>query len=309
MNNAELKKRQGWTLEQKIDHSIGVIEKFVERMGGIDKVYISFSGGRDSTVLLHIARRIYPNIKSMFINTTNEYPEIVKFIRSKIDSGEDIDVCRPERTVFEVWENVGFPLVSKNVSEMASIVKNKPNSKKAERIKNNPIRQHRIPNRWSFLPEMRFNCSSKCCDILKKEPAKKYEKSTGRHPIVGTMACESELRTATYISQGGCNILSGVRPISKPLSIWTQEDVLEYIRRYNIDISDIYNDGRSGSGCMSCGFGITMESCSRFKHIKNNYPRMYNKIMNLENGGVKFGDALNMTLCTVKKELLSWERQ
>lgn len=46
-----LRERQSWTLEQKIDHALGTIESFVNRMGGVDKVYVSFSGGKDSTVL------------------------------------------------------------------------------------------------------------------------------------------------------------------------------------------------------------------------------------------------------------------
>lgn len=49
MTFSELRERQSWTLEQKIDHSLGTIEAFVNRMGGEDKVYVSFSGGKDST--------------------------------------------------------------------------------------------------------------------------------------------------------------------------------------------------------------------------------------------------------------------
>jgi 3'-phosphoadenosine 5'-phosphosulfate sulfotransferase (PAPS reductase)/FAD synthetase len=278
-------------------------------MGGLDKVYISFSGGRDSTVLLHLARRVYPSIKAMFVNTTNEYPEIIKFVDSKIKAGEDIDVYRPKETAFKLWERIGFPLVSKNVSYMADILKNKPDSNEANRIRTNPFSQYRMPKRWSFLPEQKFSCSKKCCDILKKEPAKRYEKETGRYPIVGVMASESELRANAYLRQGQCNTFNGARPMSKPLSIWTHDDIITYIDRFKIEISELYKDGRSGSGCMACGFGTTMEKKSRFDHIRDNYPKMYNKIMNIKNGDVCFGDALNMTLSVVKKQSLVWEKQ
>lgn len=69
MNLQELRERQSWTLEQKIDHSLGTIEAFVSRMGGVDKVYVAFSGGKDSTVLLDLCRKVYPNIQAVFCNT------------------------------------------------------------------------------------------------------------------------------------------------------------------------------------------------------------------------------------------------
>ena len=77
----ELEYRQNWSLNQKIDHSLGVIDQFYQRLNG--RVYISFSGGKDSTVLLWLARKIYPDIKAVFCNTGNEYPDIVKFVRDK----------------------------------------------------------------------------------------------------------------------------------------------------------------------------------------------------------------------------------
>ena len=70
MTHAELKERQDWSLEKKIDHSLGAIEQFYQRLDG--KVYIGFSGGKDSTVLLWLARKLYPDIKAMFVNTGNE---------------------------------------------------------------------------------------------------------------------------------------------------------------------------------------------------------------------------------------------
>ena len=70
MDYKELKERQGWTLEQKIDHSLGVIDQFVGRLS-LEHVYVSFSGGKDSTIVLWLARKLYPEIKSVFCNTGN----------------------------------------------------------------------------------------------------------------------------------------------------------------------------------------------------------------------------------------------
>ena len=76
----QLKERQSWTLEQKIDHSLGAIDQFYQRMNG--KVYVAFSGGKDSTVLLDLCRMFDPNIKAVFCNTGNEFPDIVRFVRN-----------------------------------------------------------------------------------------------------------------------------------------------------------------------------------------------------------------------------------
>ena len=80
MTGEELNARQHWTLEQKIDHTLGTIEAFVAKVGGLDKVYLSFSGGKDSTVLLHIEIFFFQNIIALFCSTGNEYPEIIQFV-------------------------------------------------------------------------------------------------------------------------------------------------------------------------------------------------------------------------------------
>ena len=85
MDIKELKERQAWTLDQKIDHSLGAIDQFYQRLDG--KVYVSFSGGKDSTVLYWLARKIYPDIKGVFWNTGNEYPDIVRFVNKTKNGG------------------------------------------------------------------------------------------------------------------------------------------------------------------------------------------------------------------------------
>ena len=90
MTIQELNTRQGWTLSQKIDHAVGTVEAFLSRTGKVP--YVSFSGGKDSTVLLDIVRRFVDrDIKAVFCNTGNEYPEIVRFVRST----ENVTIIRP----------------------------------------------------------------------------------------------------------------------------------------------------------------------------------------------------------------------
>ena len=72
---------QSWPLERKIQVTQTRIIEWYQQFDG--QVYVSFSGGKDSTVLLDIARRIYPDIEAVFINTGLEYPEVRQFALSK----------------------------------------------------------------------------------------------------------------------------------------------------------------------------------------------------------------------------------
>jgi 3'-phosphoadenosine 5'-phosphosulfate sulfotransferase (PAPS reductase)/FAD synthetase len=74
MTYEELKYRQAWTLEQKIDHSVGVVSSFMGKVNG--NIAASYSGGKDSTVMLDIIRRfVDKTVPAVFCNTGNEYPE------------------------------------------------------------------------------------------------------------------------------------------------------------------------------------------------------------------------------------------
>lgn len=108
----ELKMRQALPLEAKIRMTENRIREWVSEFG-VDGVYISFSGGKDSTVLLHIARRIYPDMKAVFVDTGLEYPEIRQFVK-KFDN---VDWIRPQMTFKQVIEKYGYPFISKEVSE------------------------------------------------------------------------------------------------------------------------------------------------------------------------------------------------
>ena len=86
-----------------------------------------------------------------------------------------------------------------------------------------------------------FEISNKCCHVMKKEPAHRYHKETGRNPMTAQMATESRLRFQKWL-QNGCNGFDLKYPISNPMAFWTEQDVLLYIYQNKLPICSVYGD-------------------------------------------------------------------
>jgi 3'-phosphoadenosine 5'-phosphosulfate sulfotransferase (PAPS reductase)/FAD synthetase len=155
-----------------------------------------------------------------------------------------------------------------------------------------------LPKKWLYLVDEPYETSPLCCNKLKKEPALKFQKQTGRYPILGIMASESQLREKTYIRNGGCNTFDSPKAKSHPLSIWMPEDIDAYIERYHIPIADIYETGIRSSGCVGCGFGAQFKDDMRFEALYRLQPKYYEMVMNYTNNGVTFREALRKVLAT-----------
>ena len=125
----KLKELQSLPLEEKIQITAARIMEFVNAAGGPDRVVISYSGGKDSTVLLHIARQLFPTIRCVYSDTGLEYPEIRKMA---VSAGADI--VRPTMSFPEVVTQFGYPLVSKEVAEAIHYARKVRNADNGERV-------------------------------------------------------------------------------------------------------------------------------------------------------------------------------
>ena len=108
----ELRQFQAMPLEVKVALTKVRIRDWVSYYGE-DGVYVSFSGGKDSTVLLHIVRELYPNVSAVFVDTGLEYPEIREFVKTF----DNVTWLKPKMNFKKVIEKYGYPLISKEVSE------------------------------------------------------------------------------------------------------------------------------------------------------------------------------------------------
>ena len=286
----DLKTMQAWSLERKIQVTQTRLIEWYQKFQG--KVYISFSGGKDSTVLLHIARQLYPDIEAVFVDTGLEYPEIREFVKSF----DNVTWLRPKMNFHDVIKTYGYPMISKEVSRYISVARRCPNGKTAMKFTANNPHDAKYGGRysvvkWNKLTDFEIPISHKCCDVMKKDPVKKYEKASGNKAILAIMATESNLRKNAWMANG-CNAFDAKRPNSQPMSFWTEQDVLEYLRRYEVPYASVYGDiieengklkttGRERTGCVFCGFGAHLEKePTRFQRLKETHPKLYNYCLN-----------------------------
>jgi len=287
----DLKIMQGWSLERKIRVTQTRIIEWYQHWEG--NVCVNFSGGKDSTVLLDLARRIYPDIEAVFVDTGLEYPEIREFVKTK----ENVTWLKPELPFNKVIEKYGYPVISKEVSRDIEVARRKPNGKTAERFDPNSEYCKKYGKRWClekwiFLKDSDIPISNQCCNIMKKKPLKKYAKISNKYAYVGTMACESAIRKQNWL-RTGCNAFNNKEPISQPLSFWTEQDILQYLKQFNIPYASIYGDivenehgklmttGVSRTGCMFCMFGVHLEkSPNRFQRMAVTHPQLYDYCIN-----------------------------
>ena len=270
-----LKARQGMPLELKIKLSQSRIKQFYDNFLG--NVYISFSGGKDSTVLLDLVRKIYPNVIAVFVDTGLEYPEIKDFVRT-IDN---VEWLKPKMPFHKVVEKYGYPVISKEQAQFIQQFRVAKSKKTRDtRWNGNKYGRGKISEKWKFLLNTDIKISEECCNVMKKNPSKQYEKQTNRKPYVGTMTGESALRVQKYLRES-CNAFDNKRPTSTPLAFWKEDDVWAYIKTNSLPYSKIYDMGFERTGCMFCMFGVHLEKGeNRFQKMAKTHPKQYDYCIN-----------------------------
>lgn len=293
----DLKLMQALPLEMKIQLTKDRIRSWVNTYGE-SGVYVSYSGGKDSTVLMHLVKQGYPDVPVVFCDTGLEYPEV----RALAIKNADV-VLKPKMKFRQVIEKYGYPVVSKDVSSCVHWAK-KGSETRIQRLSGSLLSPDGSKSKfncekWAFLIDAPFDTSNECCRIMKKNISRAYEKQSCRKPFLGMLAEESIKRTSAWIKTG-CNAYELKSPQSQPLAFWTKQDVLAYIVKYDLTIPSVYGNivsvdqddmeyesdlfgagklkctGMNRTGCMFCGFGAHLEKYpNRFQRMKETHPKLW----------------------------------
>lgn len=152
-----LSQRQGLPLEIKVEMSRTRIKSWYKSWNG--EVYISFSGGKDSTVLLHLVRSCYPDVEAVFVDTGLEYPEIRNFVKT-IDN---VTWLKHKKTFKEVLDVYGYPVISKeNAQKINEIQTTKSEKLRMKRLNGDEKGNGKLSKKWKFMLDAPFKISHKC---------------------------------------------------------------------------------------------------------------------------------------------------
>ena len=304
----ELYRLQALPLDEKIAIAQKAIREFVEHFG-VDGIYISFSGGKDSTVLIHLCRQLYPDLVGLYSDTGLEFPEIRDFVQTF----DNITIVTPKMHHREMLKKCGYPVGSKEQAEWIYRIRSGTSSGAIQKafygmnLDGTPTR-FKLSEQWKYLLNAPFNIGSGCCKEMKLKPIAEYVKKTGRVPIMGTTASESALRAQKFLQYGFYN-LEGKKAQCTPMSIWTDDDVWEYIHRFNLPYCKIYDMGYDRTGCVFCMFGAHLDKePNRFQKLQRTHPDLWRYCMKpYDDGGLGLREVLEFMGIPYENYLLEEE--
>ncbi|MGL4951278.1 MAG: phosphoadenosine phosphosulfate reductase family protein [Mycoplasma sp.] len=260
----------------------------------LDKIGLSFSGGKDSTVMMKLIEEcnLKNKIKVVFFNTWMEYQAIYDFIDKKRKEGWVIDETTPEMPAPLIYNKYGTPAISKYASEMISRLQKHNFDFNSDLTFEEAYEKHpncKVCLNWYYGKNYTMNCpkylkenlktndlkiANKCCEFLKKRPVKKYNKENNIIlSIVGVRQAEGGIRSQIYKT---CFYKKSDTDIKHfPLFYFSDEDMENIIQEKNIELSDCYTIyGLQRTGCVGCPYGKNYRE--ELEVLKKYEPNKYN---------------------------------
>lgn len=231
-----------------------------------NNAYLSFSGGKDSTILHYLLDMALPNnrIPRVFIDTGIEYQMIRDFVLGLAKTDDRFIILKPTQNIKQMLEKYGYPFKSKQHAHNLMVYQHSGIGLSVKRylgiIESNT--KFRCPKmlEYQFTPEFKLKCSDNCCRKMKKEPIKKWEKANNRHiAITGMRNSEGGERASIK----GCILTDKSGNITKfhPLIKVNDEWEKWIVEERHIELAKVYlppyNFKRTG--CKGCPFSLDLQ--------------------------------------------------
>jgi len=204
-----------------------------------------FSGGRDSTVVLHLVRQRYPDARALFVNTTCTIPDVVRHVKRVCELlNVPLDIIRPRVNFFELVKRWGAPTVRRRWC--MNWLKQKPIDEYVRKLRRKGKTVVLFDGRRAAESWMRKR-------FFKRARDRGYPPGTNFHPVLHVW-CAS------------------------PIWDWSDEEVARYTREHNLPISPIYRILGSGGDCICPVF----KTKDFYPRLRVHYPHIFEALVKLE---------------------------
>lgn len=242
---------------------LNVIRDVVKKYGE-DQFYISFSGGKDSTVLHYLIDEALPGnrIPRVYADTGIEYNDVKSFVRSMADHDDRITIIKPSVNIKQMLERDGYPFKSKEHSHVLAVFQRSGRVNTVKRYLYDDRGKYHCPKtlEYQFSGKLDLKVSEKCCQRIKKDPFKRWEKEHCRSiAITGMMASEggrrANMQSCIITDKEGC--LKKFHPLLKVSEAWEEW----YIKERDIRLCKLYYPPYSfkRTGCKGCPYALELQ--------------------------------------------------
>lgn len=244
-----------------------VIKQVNEKYDLENNAYISFSGGKDSTVLHYLLDLALPNnrIPRVFINTGIEYNYIVEFVKELAEKDDRFIILKPTQAIKPMLEKYGYPFKSKEHSNYLSVYQHCGlESKTVDRYlhPSEKRKKYGCPAclKYQFTKDFNLKISNLCCYKLKKYPIEKWQKENNKTiTLTGMRKDEGGNRK----NLKGCIITDKDNKIVKfhPLLVVDEDFENWFIEKNNIKLCKLYYEpfNFKRTGCKGCVFSLNLQ--------------------------------------------------
>ena len=229
-----------------------------------NNAYISFSGGKDSTILHYLIDLALPNnkIPRVFINTGIEYNSIVKFVKELANKDDRINIIKPTKSIKKILTTYGYPFKSKDFAQKVSIFNRKGYLKGIKRFLSfDGILA--CPSKLKYLFEKQnntsFEISDKCCLHLKENVLKKFSLDNNKKIAIIGLTGDEQGRRRQY--SNNCFVNYKNEKLFYPMRTIKSDFIKFFIQKYKIKLCELYYEpyNFTRTGCKGCPFNYKLQ--------------------------------------------------